>query len=217
MEITDTSIYKFIQNHLSELQIMVFKSGQFIDRSTHETRHIYYILQGTVKVQSTSYTGNKILVDELSKEEFVGHISDLYGQGFHCDILAKTSCTLLQIPPHIFDTLMGDAEFSALFYAKTSKRTYYICKRFLLERLFPHEEIVAHYIMEHTHENVFIYRSMYAICEELSISRRGLYNILNKLVLEGYLEKQDHLFFIKDRKHLMELSSNIYYFYNASI
>lgn len=217
MNITETLIYKFIQHHLAELQIMVFKSGQFIERATHETRNIYYILQGTIRVQNSSYTGNKILVDELSSDEFVGHISNLYGQDFHCDILAKTSCTVLQIPPSAFDQLMQNAEFVSLFYTKTSKRIYCMYKRLLLERLFPHEEIVAHYIMEHTHENVFIYKSMYEICEALSISRRGLYNILNKLILEGYLEKQEHLLIIKDRKYLMALASNIYDFYNELI
>lgn len=214
MRITDTEIYKFIEDYIDQIELVKYKHGDYIDRATNDTSCIYYILSGVVKVQNISHSGNKVLIDEISIGEFVGHISNIRGEGFHCDILAKEACTLVKITPVILEKLLKNSEFSSLFYKKTSQRIYCMYKKLLLEHLFPWEEIVAYYIVQHTKGDVFIYKSMYEICEYLSISRRGLYNIINKLVGEGCLEKQDNMFLVKNKKDLLERSKNVYQYYN---
>ena len=213
MEIINTAIYKFIEDYINEVEIVTYKNGEYIERALNTTNCIYYILDGVVKVQNVSCSGNKILVDEISTEEFVGHISKLRGSHFHCDIIAKEACTLIKIPTAILNELLKNNEFSTLFYSKTSNRIYYMYKKLLLERLFSWEEIVAYYILQHSKQDIFIYKSMYDICEYLNISRRGLYNIINKMVFEECLEKRENTFYIKDRGYLTELASNVYAYY----
>lgn len=213
MKITDTLIYKFIKEYMSSIEIVDYKHGHIIDSCIEESTSIYYILKGIVKVQNVSVSGNKILIDEISKEEFVGHISTMRGEGFHSNVICKEDSTLVKIPRNIFAELMKNSEFSSLFYEKTSKRIYFMYKKLLLERLFHWEEIVAYYILENSNEDIFIYKSMYEICEYLNISRRGLYNIINRFVYEECLEKRESVFAIKDRMYLEELASNIYDYY----
>lgn len=215
MEITNTVIYKFIKDYMNEIEVIAYKSNEYIERAMNDHNCIYYILNGVVKVQNVSCAGNKILIDEISTEEFVGHISKLRGSYFHCEIIAKEASTLVKIPIVILNELLKNNEFATLFYSKTSNRIYYMYKKLLLERLFTWEEIVAYYILEHAKEDVFVYKSMYDICEYLNISRRGLYNIINKMVFEECLEKRGNIFFIKDRKYLIELARNVYDYYDV--
>lgn len=213
MKLTDTIIYKFIKEYINKIEVVEFKKDEYIERSTNDSHCIYYILSGVVKVKNISHVGNKFVIDEITEEEFVGHISKMRGSSFYCDIIAKEPCTLLKIPKYILDKMLKDTEFSVLFYEKTSSRIYLMYKKLLLEKLFSWEEIVAYYILEQAKEDIFIYKSMYEICEYLNISRRGLYNIINKWAFEECIEKKGSTFLIKDKKYLEELASSVYQYY----
>lgn len=215
MELKDTPLYEYVKDYEDQIKIVKFKKGEYIEKAACFSEHIYYILEGTVKMESVTRSGNKILVDQIGPNEFAGHISKIRKSRFNCDAFSKTATTLVRIPDYLVHTLLENHDFATLFYNKTSDRLYYMYKKFLLERLYTWEEIVAYYILENSSNGVFIYKSMYDICEQLNISRRGLYNITNKLVYEEALEKKDNIFIIKDEIYLKELASGIIEFYRT--
>ncbi len=216
MELKDSPIYKFIKNYIDDIEIVKFKKGEYIERADSDSNCIYYILDGNVKEESVSRSGNRVLIDEISTGKFAGHISKLRGSSFHCDAIAKTPCTLARIKIDILYKLFENDEFARYFYLITSDRIYYMYKKLLLERLFSWEEIVSYHILHNSKNDVFVYKSMYDICEQLNISRRGLYNIINKFVYEGYLEKKENVFIIKDRDYLMSLAHDVYEYYQGN-
>ena len=87
----------------------------------------------------------------------------------------------------------------------------------LLERLYSWEEIIAYHILVNEKDGVFVYKSMYDICSQLNISRKGLYNVINKLVDEKCLEKKcnESILIIVNREHLEDLSSDVAAYYST--
>lgn len=83
--------------------------------------------------------------------------------------------------------------------------------------MFSWDEIVAYNILENVKDVKFKYKSMYDVCETLNISRKGLYNVINRLVYEGCLEKPNNKseFLVKDPEKLMELANEVLNFYDT--
>ncbi len=219
MKIEDSQIFGFIKDYLNEISIKDVKKGEYLEKVGEESGNIYYILEGTIKIENVSRTGLKIFVDEVSEDEFTGHISKVRGTKtcLHCDLVVRKSGRVICIPKRLMDKLLKNDNFANFFYDKTSLRIYYMYKKFLLERLFTWDEIVAYHILENSKDGKFKYKSMYDVCERLNISRKGLYNVINRLVYEGCLEKPSNKseFVIKDFERLMELASEVSRFYQA--
>ena len=205
MLIEDTSIYIFIKDYLDQIPILNVKKGKYFSKAILTDDQLYYILEGKVKIECTSYTGKKVLVDELSENEFAGQISYTRKENFYCDASAITDLKLLCIKHDIMDVLLKNCEFSSMFYFKTSKRIYHMYKKTLMRDLFCQCEIVAYHILKESKDGKLIYKSIYDICDSLNISRRNLYNILNKFIEDGIIEKEKKCtFVIKDENFLKE-------------
>jgi GTP-sensing pleiotropic transcriptional regulator CodY len=106
--------------------------------------------------------------------------------------------------------LMKNSEFSTFFYFKTSSRVYVMYKKMLMSNLFSQCELVSYYVLENSCSSKFIYKSIYDICDNLNISRRSLYNILNKFESEGIIEKlDDGPYKIINEKYLKDKSDRV--------
>jgi CRP-like cAMP-binding protein len=202
----DTDIYLFIKDKLDEIPVLKVKKGDYLCRAHNRESQIYYVLKGEVKIYCTSIMGKKILVDELTENEFAGHLSNRRQSNFHCDSLAYTDLELLCINDDIMDILMQNSEFASMFYGKTSKRLYLMYKKSLTNELFSQRELLAYYIIKNSNNGKLVYKSIDHICEVLSISRRNLYNILNDFMHKGVIEKEGiSAIVIKDEKYLKDM------------
>ena len=101
------------------------------------------------------------------------------------------------------DELMKNDKFSIYFYQETSSRIFRMYKTILSKMLFSPNEIMAHYIWENTEEGMFTYKSSYNLCENIGISRRGIYNILSRFEELNCIQKLDSsMYKVVDRAKL---------------
>lgn len=209
MELKNACIYNHILEYVDEIETVTYKKGQYLTRSNHDFTGIFFILEGTVQVEYTTKSGKRFLVDELSANEFVGKISYLYDQSLYCDIIAITDAVLLKINKYTFSRLQNNQGFLNLFLFKNSKRIYSIYKKLMMKELFSAEELVSFYILENCQDNIFRFKSMYSLCKSLSISRKNVYNILNKFIDKKYVRKDNNSLIILNKDSLCEISRDV--------
>lgn len=209
MKLEDTCIYNHIKDYLNEISIVNYKKGQYITHSNANFEEIFFILDGNVKVECITKYGKSFLVDELSENEFVGKISYMYEQNLFCDITAMSQVTLLKIDKSTFKKLQKNSEFMKIFLFKTSKRIYYMYKSLMMRNLFSLEEVFAFYMLKNSKNSIFEYKSMYSLSKTLSMSRKGLYNTINKFIENNYIKKDKNSLIILDKDYLYELSMSV--------
>lgn len=206
MELKGICIYNYIKDYLDEIPVVKYKKGEYITHSDKDFEEIFFILEGNVKVECITYYGKNFLVDELSEDEFVGKISYMYEQNLFCDITAMRNATLLKINKNTLKKMQKNSEFLSIFLFKTSKRIYTMYKKLMMRDLFNLEEILAFYILKNSKNNVFEYKSMYNLCRTLSMSRKSLYNTINRFIEKNYIKKEKNLLVILDKEYLNRIS-----------
>ncbi|MBP2642864.1 MAG: Crp/Fnr family transcriptional regulator [Firmicutes bacterium] len=209
MELNNIFIYDYIKEYMNEISIVNYKKGQYITRSDENFTEIFFVLDGNVKVECITEYGKSFLVDELTENEFVGKFSYMYEQNLFCDIKATSNVVLLKINKDTFDKLQKNSEFLKIFLYKTSNRIYHMYKKLMMKNLFSLEELFAYYLLENSESNIFKFKSKNDLCNLFPISRKSLYNIINKLVEKNFIRKDKNLIIIIDKKQLLELSSNV--------
>ncbi|GEA33675.1 MULTISPECIES: Crp/Fnr family transcriptional regulator [Clostridium] len=202
-------IYDYIKEYLSEISIIKVKKGEYITHSSANIEEIFFILDGRVKVECITRSGRSILVDEVSKNDFVGKISYMYEENLFCDITARTNVTLLKIAKGTFKKLENNPDFLKIFLFKTSKRIYYMYKKLMIKDLFKFEEIFAYHILKNSENDVFKFKSMYNLCEILSVSRKNLYNVVNCLIQKKYIQKESDSIIIINRCAMDKLAAGV--------
>ncbi|MBP2655131.1 MAG: Crp/Fnr family transcriptional regulator [Firmicutes bacterium] len=209
MELNNIYIYDYIKEYLNEIPIVNYKRGQYITRSDENFTEIFFILDGNVKVECITEYGKSFLVDELSKNEFVGKFSYMYEQNLFCDIKATSNASLLKINNETFDKLQKNPEFLKMFLYKISNRIYHMYKKLMMKNLFSLEELFAFYLLKSSEEGIFNFKSTSDLCNIFPISRKGLYNVINKLVKEELIRKEKNSIVILNKKKLFELSTHV--------
>lgn len=147
--IRELEIYPLIAAHYEAGRIPLCRAqaGDCIADAGDSGCHIIYLLRGDVKIFSFSYKGRRMLLDQVGRGEFSGHISKLRGFNFDSTIVARTDCMYLEFSDDLFQELMGNPPFALLFYRSTSKRTYHMYRKTLSLNLFSLEENAAFYFL----------------------------------------------------------------------
>lgn len=208
-KIKSIAIYEYIKNYLPIIPTLELKKGEYLFRANADDPTLFYILDGVVRVENISYNGKKLIVDILQDDEFVGAISNIHKADFQCSGIADTAVTVLVLKKPLMDELMQNTDFSTLFYQKTSKRVYMMYKNILARTLFSQNEIMAHYILENSKGDIFKYKTIYDISENLGISRRGIYNILYRFDEIGCIKKTKTAYRIVDRDYLEKTAEQV--------
>lgn len=185
MKLEDTTIYPLIREHPELCLLHPFHKNQYITHMNRNIGDIWYLVSGRVKVEATSPKGKRLLVDLVDEDNYVGNLSNYYGQNFYCDCIAMTNCSLLHIPMDTFQTLMRTINFSHHFYMKTNARLYNMYKRELMRAMFTQRQQFAFYLLEKNSGGICKIDSIYFIGEYLKVSRRNLYNLLTKFEQVG--------------------------------
>ena len=55
-------------------------------------------------------------------------------------------------------------------------------KKLMMKDLFSLKETFAFYILKNSKDGIFKFKSMYNLCEVLSVSRKNLYNVINSFI-----------------------------------
>ncbi|MBW7868598.1 MAG: Crp/Fnr family transcriptional regulator [Brumimicrobium sp.] len=103
-------------------QIINLKRKEIIFQSGEETKGIYLILEGKVKVTRQSGAGGQRIIRLATKDDFIGHRG--FGGNWEYTITAHclTDCKVLLIPMNIFETLVKSnpefAYYMVMFFAE---------------------------------------------------------------------------------------------------
>lgn len=208
-QLEQTELYKYLGTHGHELSLVSFEKGDFLARSDESLDEIFYVLKGKVEVQCITESGRRILVDEVPPGEFVGKISYMYEQNLHCDFLVTSPALLARIPAATFKALEENPQFMKFFFFKTSRRIYLIYKQLLAKSIFRLEENLAYYIVQNAQGGIFAFDSMYSLASRLTVSRKNLYNVINRFVKQGYVERKTSCLVVVNAGALEELSKGV--------
>jgi cAMP-binding proteins - catabolite gene activator and regulatory subunit of cAMP-dependent protein kinases len=216
MKLDRIYIYDYIKEYLNEIAVVNYKKGQYITRSEENFTEVFYIVSGSIKVECLTEYGKIFLVDELSQNEFVGKFSYMYEQDLLCDMQATSDACLLKINEDTFNKLQENPDFLKIFLFKTSKRIYYMYKKLMMKNLFSLEEIFVFYLLKNAENDRFEFKSISALCNVFSISRKGLYNVLDTLVKKNYIKKDKNSIIIINKKQLFDLSMHVRAFHRVN-
>ena len=192
MKLENTTIYPFIKDCAELCELYRFNRNAYIVQASNEAEDVWYLVNGRVKVEATTQSGKKLLVDIIDEDNYVGHLSNFRGRNFYCDSSALVSSALVRIPARTFLSLLDTPAFSRHFYMKTSARLYDMYKKELMKGLFTQRQQFAFYVIEKAHhDGICKLGSIYHICEYLKISRRNLYNLLAWFAKGGIMERME--------------------------
>lgn len=186
----DTPIYKYIKEYVSFIPVLTFQKGEYLFRGEDNKKIIYYILDGVVEVENVTYNGKKLIIENVQQHTFIGSVADMYHVDLQSSGVAVTDVEALALPEMLMNRLMKNDKFSIYFYQETSSRVFRLYKTVLARILFSPSEILAHHILENMEQGIFAYKSSYALCEAIGISRRGIYDILYRFEEMGSIKKR---------------------------
>lgn len=190
-KIQNIPIYRFIKNHIPFIPTVTFKRGEYLFRGEDREKAIFYILDGYIEVENITYNGKKLIIENVGKNTFIGSVADIHNVDLQSSGLAISNVQALAFSEQVMDELMKNDKFSIYFYQETSSRIFRMYKTILSKMLFSPNEIMAHYIWENAEKGLFTYKSSYNLCENIGISRRGIYNILSRFEELNCIKKID--------------------------
>lgn len=115
------------------------------------------------------------MIEKVQENTFIGFISDMHKVDLQSSGLAVTPVKALMFSEAMMEKLMKNDKFSIFFYQETSSRIFKMYKTVLAKVLFSPDEIMAYYILDNAHNGMFSFKSAYSLCENIGISRRGIY------------------------------------------
>lgn len=203
-------IYRFIKEYIPRIPVLTFQRGEYLFRAEDSRKSIYYILSGTVEVENVTYSGKKIIAEQVQKNTFTGFIADMHHVKLRFSGVAKTAGKALVFSESLMKEMMKNADFSIFFYQETSCRLFKTYKMVLLRMLFGCDEILAYNILDNTRCRMFAYENACSLCENMGMSKRSFYNILYRFEDMGYIKKRaTSLYEITDEESLENLASHV--------
>ena len=191
----------------SEYQIKTFKKGEFI-YTTGWDRKVGYIFSGEV-LASKHFSGKVILYPiGFKAEDFIGinlYFLDPKNDSFF-DFIAKldgTKIAFLEKP--LFEKLLKKTEFIKILVENNKK---IICNTLALTTFLIYGAIgYFTYILYHTRDEEKVYFDRFLdYCDYLNINKSRLYEITNRLIKEGVINKK------KKCINILDLNKLKYYF-----
>lgn len=204
-----------ILNYISEEELRKFpivhvkKGATFIPADKQKVVKLYYILQGTVDVHSTSYNGREFLIDQLGADDFIGKFSQLRGIDFQCSVKASSEVEMLDMTAYSKKLWDESTKLGAFFHYKTSNRVYMMYKLSMLRMLFSYEEIFAYWLLAERDERTNIIDDVKEVFLKMNVSDRQIYYLLKKFRELGMIRKEKNRVKILDVDQIRQFADNV--------
>lgn len=79
----------------------------------------------------------------------------------------------------------------------------------MMKNLFTSEEIFAFYLLKNSEDDIFKFKNTSELCNIFPMSRKGLYNVINKFIKMGFIRKERKAIAFTDKNQLLELSVHV--------
>lgn len=207
-------IYRFVKDYMSSLSVATFQKGEYLFQGAGSKKLIFYILNGVVEIENVTYSGKKLIVENVGENTFIGSVSDMHNVDLQTSGVAVTFVEALVFSKSFIDKLMKKDEFTIFFYKNVCDRIFKMYKMILAKVLFSSSEIMAYYILDNVKNEMFTFESTYKMSENIGISRRGLYDILSRFENMGCIKKRGSaLYEILDKSYLCKQAEHVISFF----
>lgn len=221
MKLEETSIYPYIKTFPEFHKLYRIPAGKVVVSpiNNDEDGYIWFLVNGKVKIETEGTNGNKIIVDILTEDNYVGHLSNLFGHNFYCTTITVITSTFIRIPVKQFLQMLNrDIRFQRHFNQKVISRLYTMYKKDLASHMFSQQEQIAAYIIDHAVDGVCLINNVKFICETFRSSRRNFYNILSKLEAAGEIEYvEGGEIYIRDYEKLKKEAQPVLDFFDNTV
>lgn len=189
----------------SSVALCSFSSDEDICSPLTDNIPVGLIISGKALVHSSD--GGKVLIKTVSEGAIFG-IANLYSENaaFPTRISAKKSCKVLFISPDDVRSLIeNDPSVMRAFMAFLSEKIVYLNKKINSFTAGSAERRLTLFLADNAENDIYTSEtSLSALATMLDIGRASLYRALDKLELEGLIERKDRSIILKDRDLLLK-------------
>lgn len=203
MELKDTRIYPFIKDRATSFETFRFPAGMTIATKRVAKDAIWYLVEGTVEAFAKTYNDQKIHVEFIYEDDFVGELSLYWNTTIHADFVAVTPCRLLRIPKEEFTSMLeADDKLKLFFQECCLYRIYAMYKDTLTAKIFSQQQLFAAEIVSKSNKG-FFFLDFEDTCYNVNASKRNLYNLIKTFEADGLISfKRNKTIFILDEEGL---------------
>lgn len=184
--LTEKEIKKIMRH--AETKAIEYKKDQTIITNVRHTNLVGLILEGTAKVISFDYDGNKTLLEELEKEDVFGSIFSCLTEN-ELEVVATTTCKIIFFD---YQTLISQHKIAEnMLYLLSNKllilneRIEILSKKTIREKLLVYLSLLKR---KYNSKYITIPFSYTELAEYLGVNRSAMSRELKNLKEEGFIE-----------------------------
>jgi CRP-like cAMP-binding protein len=213
------NISSVFQNNITEyMKLDKFNKGEHILRANQKLEFLYFMVEGKAKVFTLLKNGKSLLLRFYNPFVVIGDVEFIDGTPVTCNVEAISPVTCIGVPLEVLQkSATNDPVFLKFICKSLSEKLAKNSVSSSINLLYPLENRLASYILAIAEENrsSSSFNGIYTdklteMADLLGTSYRHLIRIINKLTLEGIIEKQNNRIIILSRPSLEKLAGDLY-------
>jgi len=190
-----------------DLSLVKFTRGEVIQRTGDHVDILYFVVGGSVKVNSVQENGKSKLICIVHAFDMLGDIEIFADMDYVNDIVAlkDTYCLGLNLD-HYRDILLQDQTFTNYMAKSLARIVLNNNQSVSFNMLYSLETRVATYILLSAKDKCFQENLTY-LAEQMATSYRHLHRVLSGLCEKGMLKKEGRAYHIIDEEKLKAIGN----------
>lgn len=198
---------------LAHLVVTPFQKGDMIIKQGATPTAIYFLVEGRLKVYTTSHEGRLLIIAFSTPFSVISDIEFLEKRPFLNTVEAVTDGVLLKLPLTIVEQCgMQHLPFMTFMMTTLTRKFYDNANSFHFNLLHSVDVRFASYLLSVTHEeNDIAIHDLKDVAQLIGTSYRHLNRIIEQLCKDGLIERAKKTIRIVNRPKLLQLAKyNIY-------
>jgi CRP/FNR family cyclic AMP-dependent transcriptional regulator len=193
------------------------KGEQIIDKQS-ETRDVFFVIEGRVRVVNYSLSGREITLDDLAPGAFFGELAAIDGQPRSASVMALTECLVASLSPDLFlDLCRDNAPVALAVMSSLAKIVRTSTDRIMdLSTLAANNRVHAELLrqartnMANDHEAWISPIPVHGdIASRVSTTRETVARVMNDLARQGIVERRKSVLVVRDVDRLDHLVEEV--------
>ena len=192
---------------LSQLDLVLYQTGDYICRQGSEQDVIPYFLKGRLKIIHSLENGSDTILEIQEKPGLLGEIELLLDRVCISSVIADQDSLVVQLPAlHFKKRLLLDPTFLRSTAKTLAEKLHQI--NYLAPANFHYsvKERLASHFLEHCDENGTLKPKMNQLALRFGISYRHLSRVIKQMIEEGLVQREGRVYTILDAKRMNDLS-----------
>jgi CRP-like cAMP-binding protein len=209
----------FNKEILANLALYTFEKGQHICRQGEPSNYLYFLVEGKVKIYTSSVEGKTLILSFKTPLDVIGDIEYVQEVATINTVEAVSQVYMLGIPYDVLKKHASNHVPLLQFLLKAITKKFYIKSNVMnMNVLYPVEVRLASYLLSVTFDvkepqvnGKISTTSLTDIANLIGTSYRHVNRVIQKLCAEEILQRKEKFVLIKDREALKTLAGeNIY-------